>query len=187
MGRWPRLLGTISIVIVCVGVFAPPSATAQAPACARPVPFPDEVQIVDPGSTVSPSLAAFAGVWEGEWDTRFGGLSARLAVQEITPTSARVTYSFGGETGMQPAARELRYQVQGDRVLTSGGLSWTLSADGQSIVGSLRQGDSLNRAVMTRCAMRETWAQASRVLVRDDFANATGGWPRESSDSAGPR
>ena len=52
-------------------------------------PMPDVVRIISPGPEIPPHIAAFSGVWKGEWDP-FPGASQSLVVQSIeAPVAGR--------------------------------------------------------------------------------------------------
>jgi len=71
-------------------------AVATLSACATTgstvnLPWPENLNITPPSPGLAPELAAFSGIWEGNWD---GGLASRLAVEQIDTESARVVYAW---------------------------------------------------------------------------------------------
>ncbi len=73
------------------------------------VPLPDDITIVDPAEDVPKDIAAFSGVWEGEWGNRSKGV---LIVEEINSKEAKVILSQGKGQGIytQPGNYE-RYKA----------------------------------------------------------------------------
>ncbi len=56
------------------------------------IPLPDNIEIVKPESGLPQELAGYSGIWGGVLN---GALTVLLAVEEVTPTGARVVFGHG--------------------------------------------------------------------------------------------
>ena len=70
------------------------------------VPLPENIKIVAPAEDIPKEIAAFSGVWEGEWPV-FGN-EAVLVVEEINSKEARIIWAKGKLSGFyeSPASYE---------------------------------------------------------------------------------
>ena len=70
------------------------------------VPLPEDLKIVAPAEDIPKDIAAFSGVWEGEWPVL--GIEAVLVVEEINSKEARIIYAKGKLSGFyeSPASYE---------------------------------------------------------------------------------
>ena len=70
------------------------------------VPLPEDLKIVAPAEDIPKEIAAFSGVWEGEWPVL--GTEAVLVVEEINSKEARIIWAKGKLSGFyeSPASYE---------------------------------------------------------------------------------
>lgn len=70
------------------------------------VPLPEDLKIDAPAKDIQKEIAAFSGVWEGEWSAL--GIEAVLVVEEINSKEARIIYARGKLSGFyeSPASYE---------------------------------------------------------------------------------
>ena len=70
------------------------------------VPLPEDLKIVAPAEDIPKEIAAFSGVWEGEWPAI--GPEAVLVVEEINSKEARIIWAKGKLSGFyeSPASYE---------------------------------------------------------------------------------
>ena len=128
--RLPVLVFAVLVLTAC--------ASGQS---VRPLPVPYDVAIAPPAVDLTPELALFSGTWEGAWD---GALLARLIVERIDSTSARVVYIWGDSPEGQFRAGWGRFSA---KVLPGGKIQWggetrftfTLGKDRTSIHGEREQ------------------------------------------------
>lgn len=83
-----------------------------------PPASPVEVQITPPKADVPPDVAAFSGVWEGEWNSR---VPALLIIEQVRPTWATVLHFSSSHPDGQVYDRRERVKA---RVLPGGKLQW---------------------------------------------------------------
>jgi hypothetical protein len=84
------------LVAVCLLAFMD-SASAQQ---RFTTPLPADARVVPPAPNVPPEMAAFSGQWAGQSEH---GYSAGLVVEQVTPLSASVIYSWAGVPSAEPA------------------------------------------------------------------------------------
>lgn len=85
--------------------------TARAPAA-----LPADVEIATPGDEVPADVAAFLGVWEGQWGS---GLDGKLAVKSVTADGdATAIYAWGDSPGNFEAGRaEVKGEIRNGRLV----------------------------------------------------------------------
>ena len=69
-------------------------------------PLPLDIKITSPRVEIPQDMAAFSGKWVGMWD---GQLRTTLVVEEITPPTAKVIYSWGDNPRSDIQAGFARY------------------------------------------------------------------------------
>ncbi len=67
--------------------------------CASTAPLPSTLNIVPPSPDVPHEIAAFSGIWEGQW---WGFQDAILVVEKIDVNKAEILYSIGLAQGFEP-------------------------------------------------------------------------------------
>ena len=81
-------------------VAAVPAATTTAAAFAASTPLPTSVKVVPPAADVPPSVAAYSGIWVGQWKD---GPEHTLVVEQIEGRNVKLVYSWGvGPRGRNP-------------------------------------------------------------------------------------
>lgn len=68
--------------------------------CASTAPLPVTLNIVPPASDVPPEIAAFSGIWNGQF---WNGLETKLVVEKIDNNKAELIISFGLYPGHEPS------------------------------------------------------------------------------------
>lgn len=99
-------------------------APTPAPSCKIVSPFPASFRMTQAPAGVSPPVAALVGFWEGSWDF---GRGIKVAIFDLTPTTAKVIYSWA-LWNRDPAD----YQNGFAQVEPDGKLSWTIPEQGQT-------------------------------------------------------
>lgn len=139
-------------VVVFVTVLA--GCTTAAPPVGRiRTPLPPDLNITAPPADAPASVAAFSGIWVGEWQRT---LDSTLVVERIEGSSATVVYSWGSATrwGVDPGYLRVRGTISEDGVLTatlSGPrVTFRLAPDHESLAGEWIRFGSTSRGTFTR-------------------------------------
>ena len=83
--------GKIFLIVMLFLIMLPSCVTAPPP------PLPERLEIIPPAPDVTPEIAAFSGVWEGQWGA-MKGIDTIVAIEKIDNRKAEILFSFGGET-----------------------------------------------------------------------------------------
>ena len=94
-------------------------------ACASTAPLPATLNIVPPESDIPPVIAAFSGIWEGQW---MGFQDAILVVEKIDKNKAVVILSYGLAEGFEP-----RYFYKTAEVTTGPAIKW-VNPNGDEVI-----------------------------------------------------
>ena len=145
--------GKYHVKTLTVGTLLKPGGTTTAAAAsAKPAaisspfgtPLPDDLALMQPAPDVPSALAAFVGVWAGQW---LNGPDHTLVVEKIEGRKARVVYSYGvvpggGEAGFGRVDADLTESGALRASLRNGAVVvYRISPDGRSLAGEwLRQG-----------------------------------------------
>ena len=93
--------------------------------CASTAPLPATLNIVPPSPDLSPEIAAFSGIWEGQWR---GFQDTILVVEKIDNNKAEVILSYGMTEGF-----EARYFYKTAEVSDGPVIRWTDPSGDQMI------------------------------------------------------
>ncbi len=134
----------------------PPEASHIVPSAFSSAVLPSlpGVSISTPSADLAPELAAFSGVWEGNWG---GDVPSRLIVEWIGGGSARVLYAWAGDKERGFKGGWNRYTAT---VLPGGGLQWgrdprftfRMSKDLTTIEGEREKDGSITVIIMKKVA-----------------------------------
>jgi hypothetical protein len=124
-----RVFATLFLAFCAVTGFAgelPASKTKN-------VTLPEGTMITEPGSDVEPWLAAFVGVWEGEWMSTVGAAPAALVVQSISVKEIKAIYLIliNGQTKVIPASLTVRGPTLAFTTPTGSYLTFRIMAEGR--------------------------------------------------------
>ncbi len=121
------------------------------------VPLPDDIKIIACGKDVPKKIAAFSGVWEGEWG--IDGVESVLVVEEINSKEAKVIYCQGEMKGYYnvPAGYE-RYKaiVKPENLQIEFGrhekywFIFSMEENLNKIKGTFKRPTSINKIEMTK-------------------------------------
>ena len=102
-------LVVISILITVLGM----ATAGEKVLLTVEVPLPEDLKIVAPAEDIPKDIAAFSGVWEGEWPVL--GIEAVLVVEEINSKEAQIIYAKGKLSGFYESPA--RYERATARVI----------------------------------------------------------------------
>ena len=125
-------------LVVAFLLAARSAAQAQElPPCPPPAVLPADVVITPPDGTLDPKIAAFSGVWAGNWDDTN---PAGMAVTRAAADNATITYGFAGDSRIvvRPATISpdgvMRWRF-GDSP-NAGSYTFALSEDATTLAGT---------------------------------------------------
>jgi hypothetical protein len=127
--------------LFAVLVLAGCETTDMASTPPAPASLPPDVEITPPAPDVPENVAAFSGIWDGN----FGDLDAELAVTELTAAgAAEAVYAFGESPGNWEADNTRAVgQVRGG-TLDLEPFPWGAEADFELLADNTLQGTYLN-------------------------------------------
>jgi hypothetical protein len=129
------------------------------PPCKRLALVPAaSLKVTPPPPELPPALAAFSGVWEGEWNSPTSPQQsasvagdAALIVQTVTATGATAIEYFKGQLQNEIYVLTPDGKLDGKGQIVGGRITWTMAADLKSISGLEETGNVTGRVKMTRC------------------------------------
>lgn len=160
-----------ALAVAPVAPVEQPAAPAEQPAppqdqpAAAAVPPCAPMEVFRPGPIQPPSgldarIAALSGIWQGDWEPRgqFFALPSRLAVRQLQPSQAAVTYAwqgagaFRGSVNLNAAVLPHGAVTWGTGTFQNPRFIFTISDDLQTLNGTREAGGATDRIGMTRCS-----------------------------------